>query len=63
MSRIIEYDIITAKDSQDLISKVNQKLAERWRIRGPLVVHENHLLQPIIRRIKPGKRIRKTSED
>ena len=63
MSRIIEYAIITGKNSQDLTTKVNEKLAEGWRPRGGLAVNGDQLLQAIVRRGKPGKRIRKTSED
>ncbi len=63
MSRIIEYAVITGKDSQDLATKVNEKLATGWRPHGSLVVHGELLLQPIVCRIKPEKRIRKTSED
>jgi len=63
MSRIIEYAVITGKDSEDLTTKVNEKLNEDWRLRGSLVVYGDQLLQAIVRRGKPGKRIRKTSED
>ncbi|RLE19431.1 MAG: hypothetical protein DRJ50_12200 [Actinobacteria bacterium] len=63
MSRIIEYAVITGKDSEDLTIKVNEKLNEGWRPRGNLVVLGDQLLQPIVLREQPGKRIRKTSED
>ena len=63
MSRIIEYAVITGKDSDDLTTKVNEKITEGWRPRGNLVVHGDQLLQPIVHRKKPGKRIRKISED
>ena len=63
MSRIGEYAVITGKDSEDLTTKINEKLNEGWRPRGNLVVRGEQLLQTIVRREKPGKRIRKTSED
>ena len=63
MSRIIEYAVVTGKDSQELATKVNEKLSEGWRPHGGLVVNAKHLLQPIVRRKKPEKRIRKTSAD
>ena len=62
MSRIVEYAVITGKDSEDLTTKVNEKLIKGWRPRGNLVVHGDQLLQPIVRSGKPGKRIRKTNE-
>jgi len=37
MSRIVEYAVITGKDSDDLTTKVNEKLNEGWRLRGNIV--------------------------
>ena len=63
MSRIAQYDIITAGDSKSLADKVNEKIADGWKPFGNPFPHAGHLLQALVLTTKAEKRIRKTSED
>ena len=63
MSRIAEYDIITASDSKQLAAKINEKIAEGWQPYGDPFSHTGQLLQAVVLTADAKKRIRKTSED
>ncbi|MBN2564703.1 MAG: DUF1737 domain-containing protein [Candidatus Eisenbacteria bacterium] len=63
MSRTIQYDILTAGDSQKLAAKVNDKIAEGWQPFGDPFTHAGQLLQAVVLTASAEKRIRKNSED
>ena len=63
MSRIAEYNMITASDSKQLADKVNEKIAEGWQPYGDPFSYAGQLLQAVVLTADAEKRIRKTSED
>ncbi len=63
MSRLAEYDIISASNSKQLADKVNEKISEGWQPYGDPFSHAGQLLQAVVLTANAEKRIRKTSED
>lgn len=63
MSRVVEYDLASAADSQQLKTKVNERIAEGWQPYGTPFTHAGQIVQALVLTRKAEKRIRKTSED
>jgi hypothetical protein len=60
MSRIAEYELLSATDSKQLTAKVKERIAEGWEPYGTPFGLKGALFQAVVR---SAKRIRKTSED
>jgi len=63
MSRVVEYDLASATDSQQLKAKVNERIAEGWQPYGTPFAHAGQILQALALTRKAEKPIRKTSEN
>jgi hypothetical protein len=63
MSRVVEYGLLSASDSQQLAAKVNERVAEGWQPHGSPFGRPGALFQAVVLSAKAAKRIRRTSED
>ena len=63
MSRIVQYEIVSAGSSGSLARKVNEMLQEGWQPHGSPFTDLGSVLQTLVRTSEESKRIRKTSVD
>lgn len=63
MSRVIQYEVVTAGDAQALAAAVAERLAASWQPCGGITSHAGKLLQAVVLTAAAEKRIRKNSED
>lgn len=63
MSKVHEYELLSAQYPAELSEAVNVKLAEGWSLCGSPFASDGDVFQAMVRTVPDDKRLRRTSAD